>query len=84
MRRGRSPGEVSALRETEAQAESLGAIAHRLLVISYHLLSRRVSYAELGSVPLEQPQIERQRRRLVEQLATLGVKVTIEAGAMAT
>lgn len=64
--------------------KALGAIAHRLLVISYHLLKRRVPYAELGSVPLEQPQIERQRRRLVEQLTSLGVKVIIEERALAT
>ena len=66
------------------QQKALRAIAHRLLVISYHLLKRRVPYAELGRVPLEQPQIERQRRRLVEQLTSLGVKVTIEERAMAT
>ncbi len=60
-----------------------GALAHRLLVISSHRLSRRVPYAELGSAPLGHPQVERQRRRLVEQRKTLGVKVTIEEGAAA-
>jgi transposase len=64
--------------------KALGAIAHRLLVMSYHLLSRRVPYAELGSAPLDPQQVERQRRRLGEQLATLGVQVTIQEGAMAT
>jgi transposase len=49
--------------------KALGAIAHRLLVISYHLLKRRVPYAELGRVLLEQPQIERQRRRLVARIS---------------
>jgi transposase len=64
--------------------KALGAIAHRLLVISYHLLGRRVPYAELGTAPLDQQQVERHRRRLVEQLVGLGVKVTIEeAGAVA-
>jgi len=58
--------------------KALGAVAHRLLVISYHLLSRRVLYAELGSTPRDPQQVERQRRRLVEQLTTLGVKVTLE------
>ncbi len=43
--------------------KAVGAIAHRLLVISYHLLKRRVPYAELGTAPLEQHQVERQRRR---------------------
>jgi transposase len=63
--------------------KALGAIAHRLLVISYHLLKRRVPYAELGTTPLDQQQVARQRRRLVEQLATLGVKVTVEEAAVA-
>jgi transposase len=61
--------------------KALGTIAHRLLVISYPLLKRRVSYAELGTAPLDQQQVERQRRRLGEQLVGLGVKVTIEEGA---
>lgn len=60
--------------------KALGAIAHRLLVICYHLLSRRVPYAELGTAPLDEQQVARQRRRLVEQLIGLGVKVTIEGG----
>jgi len=51
--------------------KALGAIARRLLVMSYHLLSRRVPYAELGTAPLDQQQVGRQRRRLVEQLTTL-------------
>jgi transposase len=63
--------------------KALGAIAHRLLVISYHLLSRRVPYVELGTAPLDHQQVERQRRRLVAQLKTLGVRVTIEEGATA-
>jgi transposase len=59
-----------------------GAIAHRLWVISDHLLSRRVPYAALGTAPLDQQPVARQRRRLVEQLLGLGVKVTIEESAV--
>ena len=58
--------------------KALVAVAHTLLVISYHLLSRRVAYADLGSDYVDRQHIERQRRRLVERLAALGVKVTIE------
>ena len=57
---------------------------HRLLVICYHLLKRRVPYAELGTAPLDEQQVAWQRRRLVEQLVGLGVKVTIEEGAAVT
>jgi transposase len=67
-----------------SKRKALGAIVHRLLVTCYHLLKRRVPYAELGTAPLDQEQVARQRRRLVEQLVGLGLKVTIEeAGAVA-
>jgi len=42
-----------------------------------------VPYAELGTTPLDPQRVERQRRRLVEQLATLGVQVTVEMAAVA-
>jgi hypothetical protein len=48
--------------------KALGTITHRLLEISYDLLSRRVPFTELGTAPLDQQQVARQRRRLVEQL----------------
>jgi hypothetical protein len=63
--------------------KALGAVAHRLLGMSYHLLSRRVRYVELGNVPRAHQQVERQRRRLVEELKTLGVTVTLEEAAAA-
>jgi transposase len=58
--------------------KALVAVAHTMLVIVYHLLSRRVAYAELGSDYVDRQHVERQRRRLVERLEGLGVKVTIE------
>jgi transposase len=58
--------------------KALVAVAHTLLVIAYHLLSRQVPYAALGSDHVDRQQVERQRRRLVERLEALGVKVTIE------
>jgi transposase len=58
--------------------KALVAVAHTMLVIVYHLLSRRVAYAELGSDYVDRQHVERQRRRLVERLKGLGVKVTIE------
>jgi len=58
--------------------KALVAVGHTMLVIGYHLLSRRVAYADLGSDYVDRQHIERQRRRLVERLAALGVKVTIE------
>jgi transposase len=58
--------------------KALVAVAHTMLVIVYHLLSRRVAYMELGSDHVDRQHVERQRRRLVERLEALGVKVTIE------
>ena len=58
--------------------KALVAVAHTMLGIAYHLLSRRVPYAELGSDHVDRQHVERQRRRLVERLEALGVKVTIE------
>ena len=52
-------------------------------VISYHLLRRRAPYAELGTAPVDEQQVTRQRRWLVEQLVGLGVKVTVEEAAVA-
>ncbi len=63
--------------------KALVAVGHTMLVIGYHLLSRRVAYADLGSDYVDRQHIERQRRRLVERLAALGVKVTIEEAAAA-
>jgi transposase len=63
--------------------KALVAVAHTMLVTSYHLLSRRVPYADLGSDHVDRQHVERQRRRLVERLEALGVKVTIEAVAEA-
>jgi transposase len=57
--------------------KALVAVAHTLLVIASHLLSRRVAYAELGRDHVDRQHVERQRR-LVERLEARGVKVTIE------
>ena len=59
-------------------SKTVVTVAHTMRVIVYHLLSRRVAYAELGSDYVDRQQIERQRERLVERLEGLGVKVTIE------
>jgi len=63
--------------------KALVAVGHTMLVIGYHLLSRRVAYADLGSDYVDRQHIERQRRRLVERLGAMGVKVTIEEAAAA-
>jgi transposase len=58
--------------------KALVAVGHTILRLAYHLLKRRVRYTELGSDYFNQQHLERQRRRLVEKLEALGVKVTIQ------
>ena len=58
--------------------KALIAVGHSILVIAYYLLSGRIRYTDLGSDYVDRQQLERQRRRLVQKLAALGVKVTIE------
>ena len=57
------------------------AVAHRLLEIAYHLLSRQVPYAELGAAYLDQRDRERVTRRHVKQLERLGHRVILESAA---
>jgi len=63
----------------KGKKRALVAVGHSLLVIAYHLLSRRASYQELGGDYFDQHNAEVQRTRLIRKLEALGVKVTIEA-----
>lgn len=57
---------------------ALVAVGHSILVIIYHVLSRRESYSELGGDYFDKRNVEAQRKRLVRQLERLGLKVTLE------
>lgn len=57
---------------------ALVAVGHSLLVIVYHVLSRRESYRELGGDYFAKQNQEAQKKRLVRQLEAFGVKVTLE------
>lgn len=63
----------------KGKKRALVAVGHSLLVIAYHLLSRRASYRELGGDYFDGRNVEVQRTRLIRKLEALGVKVTIEA-----
>lgn len=58
---------------------ALVAVGHSILVIIYHVLSRKESYSELGGDYFDKQNVEVQRKRLVRQLERLGLKVTLEA-----
>ncbi len=58
--------------------KALVAVGHRILVIVYHVLQNRTSYQDLGGDYFDRRNKEKQRKRLMRQLESLGVKVTVE------
>ena len=63
----------------KGKQRALVAVGHSMLVIIYHLLSRKASYTELGGDYFDRRNVEVQRTKLIRKLEALGVKVTIEA-----
>ena len=53
------------------------AVAHRLLIIAYHVIARREPYHELGADYLERRRAPETVDRLVQRLRQLGVDVTV-------
>lgn len=54
------------------------AVAHSILVISWHLLTHDCDYDDLGGDYFTRRNTDRQRDRLVNQLHNLGYRVTLE------
>jgi len=52
--------------------KALLAVGHSILVIVYHVLSRRLGYQELGEDYFDRQNLETQRRRLIRRLVQLG------------
>jgi transposase len=63
--------------------KALVAVGHSILVIVYHVLANRASYQELGGDYFDRRNTARQRQRLIRQLESLGLKVTVEEMAQA-
>jgi transposase len=63
--------------------KALVAVAHSILVIIYHVLKERTEYKDLGSEYFERRDAEKHRKRLIKQLESLGLKVTVEEVAKA-
>ena len=57
---------------------ALVAVAHSLIVIAYHIISRREPYRELGAEYLERQRPEVAARRYMHRIEKLGFKVTLE------
>ena len=58
--------------------KALGAVAHRILVIVSHLVSRRTRYVELGEEVFKPRSVQAPSRRLIRQLEALGFRVTVQ------
>ncbi len=67
------------LKGRRGHKKAIGAVAHSILVIAYHVLQRRRSYADLGPhYLLLRDNADAYKNRLVRQLERLGHKVTLE------
>ena len=58
--------------------KALIAVGHSILVIAYHVLQKRTPYQDLGGDYFERRNGDKQRKRLIRQLESLGLKVTVE------
>ncbi len=57
------------------------ALAHTIIVIAYHMLTRKQDYSDLGVNYFDERQRDRLRHRLTTRLESLGYHVTVEAAA---
>jgi transposase len=58
--------------------KALVAVGHSILIMVYHVLQTRTQYQDLGGDYFDRRNVDKQRKRLIRQLESLGVKVTIE------
>jgi hypothetical protein len=58
--------------------KALVAVGHSMLGIAYHVLQNRTKYQELGGDYFDRRNVDTQRKRLIRQLESLGMKVTVE------
>ena len=63
--------------------KALVAVGHSILVIVYHVLESRAGYTELGGDYFDRHDTQKRRLRLIRQLESLGLKVTVEELAQA-
>jgi transposase len=61
--------------------KALVAVGHSILVIVYHVLSRRTPYQELGGNYFQCQNADAHKNRLIRKLEALGLRVTVEKAA---
>jgi len=71
------------LRKRMGHKKAIVALAHRILVIIYHLLKEQQVYRELGPDHVDEKAAEVARRRALRTLEQLGFDVTLQSGEVA-
>jgi len=66
------------LKARRGYKRALVAVAHKILVAVYHILSQNVSYKELGDLYLDKLNKHHLTRNLVHRLERLGFQVTLQ------
>jgi transposase len=75
-------GQYGRLKGRRGHKRSIVAVAHSILVVAYHVISRREPYTELGAdYFLRRQDSEAYQRRLVRQLERMGHRVILEPAA---
>jgi hypothetical protein len=59
-------------------AVHLVAIGHSIVMIVWHVLSKRASYEELGGDYFDRCNADTYRKKLIRKLETLGLKIRVE------
>ncbi len=65
------------LRYRRGPKKAAVAVGHSILVIAYHLLTRKEDYHDLGPAHLDERRRERAKRRALAQLDALGFEATL-------
>lgn len=55
------------------------AVAHQILVIAYHLLTKKECYKEFGSSHFEKQAVDLKKNKALKHLASLGYEVTLSS-----
>ena len=71
------------LRKRMGHKKAIVALAHRILIIIYHLLKAQQSYRELGPDHVDEKAAEVGRRRALRTLEQLGYDVTLQSAEVA-
>jgi transposase len=80
---GYLPAQFRRLAARRGKKRALVAVAHSIVVIAYHLLTRRTEFEDLGGLYFDERDRERVRRRAVQRLTGLGYDVTLTPRAQA-